>query len=63
MTLFVIGLTIGILVGSLLSMTRSDGDIVIDDSDELVAEWHLIVKTEPEKVKEKRAIRLTVRVQ
>jgi hypothetical protein len=63
MALFVIGLAIGILVGLLLSMTRSDGDIVIDDSDELVTKWHLIVKTEPEKVKEKRAIRLMVRIQ
>jgi hypothetical protein len=61
MVLFVVGLIVGIVIGLFLSMIRSDGEIVIDDSDEMTTRWVLDVNTEPERVKEKRSIRLKVR--
>ena len=59
-----IGIGIGVVLGWFLSRgVKKDGVIIIDDSDKNTTKWYLNVKTDPEKIPEKRTLRLQVHVQ
>ena len=55
---FVIGLLIGYIFGN--GSNRSDGLLIIDDCGEETTKWTLDVKTDPNKIPNKKEIRLRV---